>query len=301
MDLALLRVWEEQLGIKCFATQVASSVAAFPRLKSGRLDIWKSGIRDAYLANRGLEEYEGTDFNIRLLFKTEDVHLSFTVLPDSGIERMEDLAGRTVTYTSKRAVTMTEVGQALLEFYGLDGKVSNVPNLPMREKHAALIEGRVDASLEGLPNLDTIWTDKPDAFPLEISEEAAAYVGSKYPWFWGEVAPRDWRMYKENYHGIGPGFEYPLYAVATQVATFVDASADEHLIYTLLETMYENFDSLLRIHPFFRDYAVEKIGSGAVAVPYHAGTVKYLKESGVWSDEMEANQQKLLAELGKSR
>ena len=57
MDLALLKIWEEQLGIKCFATQVASSVAAFPRLKSGRLDIWKSGIRDAYLANRGLDEY----------------------------------------------------------------------------------------------------------------------------------------------------------------------------------------------------------------------------------------------------
>ncbi len=214
---------------------------------------------------------------------------------------MEDLAGRTITYTSKRAVTMTEVGEALLEFYGLADKVSNIPNLPMREKHAALIEGRVDASLEGLPNLDTVWTDRRDAFPLEISEEAADYVGSKYPWFWGEVAPRDWRMYKENYHGVGPGLDYPLYAVATRVATFVDADADEHLIYTLLETMYENFDSLLRIHPFFRDYAVHKIGSAAVAVPYHSGTVKYLKEVGVWSDGMEANQQKLLAELGKSR
>jgi TRAP transporter TAXI family solute receptor len=248
-----------------------------------------------------LEEYEGTDFDIRLLFKTEDVHLAFVVLPESGIEKMEDLAGRTITYTSKRAITMTETGEGLLEFYGLKDKVKNVPNLPMREKHAALIEGRVDASLEGLPNLDTIWTDKPGAFPLAVSEEAAAYLGSKHPWFWGEVAPRDWRMYKENYHGVGPGFDYPLYAVATQVATFVDADADEHLIYRLLETMYENFDALLNIHPFFRDFAVDKIGSAAVAVPYHSGTVKYLKEVGVWSDEMEANQQKLLAELGKSR
>lgn len=301
MDLALLRTWEAQLGIKCFTTQVASSVAAFPRLKSGRLDVWQSGVRDAYLANNGLNEYEDTDFDVRIFFKTADVHLAFVVLPGSGIERMQDLAGRTITYTSKRAVTMTEAGTALLEFYGVKDQVRNIPNLSMREKHAALIEGRVDASLEGLPNVDVVWRDAPGATPLELSEEAAAYVHAAYPWFWGEVAPRDWRMYTENYHGIGPGFDYPLYAVATQVAAFVDATADDDLIHTLLETMYAHYDDLLQVHPFFRDYAVDKIASATVTVPYHAGTVRYLKDVGVWSDAMEANQQQLLAALGKSR
>ncbi|MBW1998526.1 MAG: TAXI family TRAP transporter solute-binding subunit [Deltaproteobacteria bacterium] len=301
MDLALLKLWEEKLGIKCFTTQVASSVAAFPKLKRGRLTVWKSGLRDAYLANNGLQEYKGKKYDIRMFYKTIDVHFGFVVLPRSGIKKMEDLAGRTITYTSKRAVTMTECGNALLEFYGIKDKVKNIPNLPMKEKHAALIEGRVDASLEGLPNLDSIWRDAPDAFPLKISKEAAAYVDSKYPWFWGEIAPRDWRMYKGNYVGVGPGLDYPLYTVATPVSTYVYATTSEHLVYTLLKTMYDNFGSLLKVHPFFRDYEVHKIASAKVTVPYHAGTVRYLKEVGVWTPEMEANQKRLLARLGKSK
>ncbi|MDP7477974.1 MAG: TAXI family TRAP transporter solute-binding subunit [Vicinamibacterales bacterium] len=301
MDLALLRTWEEELGIKCFTTQVASSVAAFPHLQSGRLHVWQSGIRDAYLANHGSAEYEDADFDIRIFFKTADVHLAFVVLPDSGIERMEDLAGRTITYTSKRAVTMTEAGTALLDFYGIGDQVRDIPNLSMREKHAALIEGRVDASLEGLPNVDVIWRDEPGARPLDLSNEATAYVQQRYPWFWGETASPDWRMYKENYRGVGPGFDYPRHAATTQVATFVDVSADEKLVYTLLETMYARFDSLLEIHPYFRDYAVDRIASETVSVPYHAGTVRYLKDVGVWTDAMEANQQRLLGELGATR
>jgi len=301
MDLALLKTWEEKLGIKCFTTQVASSVAAFPKLKEGRLDVWKTGLRDAYLANNGLQEYKDKKFDIRIFYKTADVHFGFVVLPRSGIKKMEDLAGRTITYTSKRAVTMTECGSALLEFYGILSKVKNIPNLPMKEKHAALIEGRVDASLEGLPNLDSIWRDAADAFPLKISEEAAAHVASKYPWFWGEVAPRDWRMYKGNYVGVGPGLAYPFFAVATPVSTYVYATAGERLVYTLLKTMYDNFDALMKVHPFFRDYEVNKIASTKVTVPYHAGTVKYLREKGVWTKEMEANQKNLLAKLGKSK
>jgi len=301
MDLALLKMWEEKLGIKCFTTQVASSVAAFPKLEKGRLDVWKSGMRDAYLANNGLNEYKDKKYDVRMFFKAIDVHFGFVVLPKSGVKKMEDLAGRTITYTSKRAVTMTECGGTLLEFYGIKDSVKNIANLPMKEKHAALIEGRLDASLEGLPNLDSIWRDAPKAFPLKISKEAAAFVDSKYPWFWGEIAPRDWRMYKGNYVGVGPGLEYPLYTIATPVSTYVYATTSENLVYTLLKTMYENFDTLLKVHPFFRDYEVEKIASAKVSVPYHVGTVKYLKEVGVWTPAMEANQKKLLAKLGKSK
>ena len=171
----------------------------------------------------------------------------------------------------------------------------------MKEKHEALIEGRIDASLEGLENIDQLWRDNEQAFPLEISQDAAEYVAAKFPWFFAMVAEREWRMYKENFIGVGPGFEYPMMTVVTPYCTFVNSSADEQLVYKLLQTMYDNFDALLKVHPFFRDYALDKIANADVMVPYHAGTVMYLKEAGLWSTEMEENQKKLLAQLGKSK
>jgi len=108
-------------------------------------------------------------------------------------------------------------------------------------------------------------------------------------------------MYKGNYVGVGPGLDYPLYTIATPYSAYVYASTSEHLVYTLLKTMYKNFDALLKVHPFFRELEAKKIANAKVTVPYHAGTVKYLKEVGVWTKEMDANQKNLLAKLGKPR
>jgi len=193
---------------------------------------------------------------------------------------------------------MTEIGSALLEFYGL--KVREIENLPMAEKHAALHDGSVDASLEGLPNIFQIWETDPDAYYIPISKEAGEYVASKYPWFTDEIMPPDWSIYKGNYVGPGPGLDYPVYCVGTPMVTYCPADMSEDVVYQLIKCMYDHSNELVAVHPYFSERALDK-AVRPLSVPYHAGAIKYYKEVGLWTPEAEANQQKQLSNLGKSK
>ena len=67
---------------------------------------------------------------------------------------------------------------------------------------------------------------------------------------------------------------------------YVLEDMDEDLVYNICKFIDDNIDSLKEKHPSAGTQSFENFKSilGANFIPLHAGTIKYLKEKGIWTD-----------------
>ena len=64
-------------------------------------------------------------------------------------------------------------------------------------------------------------------------------------------------------------------------ATFVtSAKVSEDTVYTLVKSVFENFEAFKKLHPAFGHLKPEEMASASLSAPVHAGAAKYYKEKG---------------------
>ena len=66
--------------------------------------------------------------------------------------------------------------------------------------------------------------------------------------------------------------------------------------YAAVEALWTYNKELGEAHPSLRAWRRERMVSDKAFIPYHPGAVKFFKEKGMWSKEMDALQAKLLAQ-----
>jgi len=149
-------------------TQIQSTVRPFsgssvyiPMLQRGEIALGMNTQLDTYVAYSGIDPYPVSMTNLRLLVSLMPLLDNFLVREDSGIETIEDLAGRRVITAIRSNVALERWHLALLETGGLgsgDINVVSVGSLP--DGIRMLTEGRVDAAPIGL---DTALARQADA------------------------------------------------------------------------------------------------------------------------------------------
>ena len=75
-------------------------------------------------------------------------------------------------------------------------------------------------------------------------------------------------------------FRYPM------MSTYADRSVDE--VYTVTKAMHEAFDFYKDVNATTKNWIISKAGRTPADVAWHPGSVKFLKEKGVWTAEDEA-------------
>jgi TRAP-type uncharacterized transport system substrate-binding protein len=68
----------------------------------------------------------------------------------------------------------------------------------------------------------------------------------------------------------------------------------DEVAYTLVKTWAENWKELEPIHPQLRGWRPEVFVQKLATIPYHPGAIKFFKENGLWSPEMDRAQEMLL-------
>lgn len=269
------------------------NIIAFPMFSTKECDMLLAATDEAHMAYRGLAIYEkitkGAGIDMRLLMIGNPIQAGLLVAKDSGIETAEDLRGKRVTldFGTHHALTMgvraALIGIGLTKQDVVPVKTTNVP-AAMR----LVLEGKADACFGaiGVP-----------AFRELEAARGARYLGL-------DTSLETWKKIREIFHGYFPakvkpspvaiGVVEPMVLLGKNFSLISRIDLPDEIAYTITKTLWEYDKELAPYHPRLRGWKRKNYVGAIAAAPYHPGSIKFYKEIGVWTQEIQQHNDKLL-------
>ncbi len=292
--VAVGSVLKEKYGVNFRVLPGKNDVSRLGPLKAGKAHFASTG-SDAVYSQEGVftfgkEEWGPQPVRLVLLSRPGGC-LMFTTATDVGIEKIEDVKGKRVAWVRGSAALQTAT-KAYLSFAGL-----TVDDVELVEVggFAASIEAIIGGDADVAINQSTsTFNIKQEASPRGVfhpeiphdNEEGWKRLRTMVPWYVPGVCNHEGApgIPKEGWQGVAQVF--PVQITRPDV--------DEEIVYGFTKAMIDNFDSYKDTVPGMNGWALDKQMEDFY-LPYHEGSVKYLKEIGWWSDKAEANQKAMLA------
>jgi len=274
----IAKVISENLpGVEATAEVTAASVDNLKFIKQGTSDIAFTMADTAQDALRGKEGFEGIGaVPVRTLAVLYSSYVHLVALESSGITRVSDLKGRTVS-TGAAGSGTTVLANRILRAAGLDPQHDiRTQSLGVAQSVDAMKDGKIDAFFwnAGLPTasiLDLVNTPGIQARFIS-TEEVLPKLNETYgsALYYIGVIPKG--TYKTN-----P--DVPVIAVANLLV--VAESMPETLAHDITKLLFDKQGDLEAIHPQARELSLSTALKGS-AIPYHPGAIRYYKERHAW-------------------
>lgn len=291
LGIALGDVITKYTGMK--VDQYPQTYSAWvPMLNTGEAHMGyaaSEGIYSAYLGKYDMEKpSDGKGFDIRTLMHGYDLYLAVFVPGNSNVKTIQDLKGKKIPTEYGAQTTTTLAALAALANGGLTDK-DVIPQVSTNVTAGirAVIEGRADAALcsVGASVITEMEAAKgARAIPLDNSKEAIARMKQIYPGYTTALV-------KAGYPGIKE--DTNVLSKAMVVATSKNLSDD--VAYAIVKASYEHIEEIYPVHAAFKEWTKGKFVSIDAVAPYHPGAIKYYKEIGIWTPEIEKLNNELIA------
>ncbi|MES1942172.1 hypothetical protein T5B8_18118 [Salinisphaera sp. T5B8] len=210
---------------------------------------------------------------------------------DAGIETLQQLKGQRVAYTAGNPSTNLKC-DAFLAFAGLSRDDVNAIMFPTYSATmSALAQGKADAACTTPTTSQTYeLAESPRGIRwLELSPD------NKAGWARLQKVAPFFQPYQETIGG-GISKDHPVDILAYRYPMMVvPADADENFVYNYLKALDQAFPEYKNATAAMKRWALDRAGTPPIDVPFHPGAITYLKEKGIWSDEMQQwNDQRLM-------
>jgi len=264
-------------GVEATAEVTAASVDNLKFISQGTSDIAFTMADTAQDALLGKEGFAGTGaIPVRTLAVLYSSYVHLVTLEGSGISRITDLRGRTVS-TGAAGSGTTVLAHRMLQAVGLD------PQRDMRSQSLGVAQS-VEALKDGKIHAFFWNAGLPTASILDLVNSPgirARFIAT------GDIVPRLHQKYGSSlyYTAVIPKGTYktnpdvPVVAVANLLV--VSESMDESLAHAITRLLFEKQGELAAIHPQARDLAIETALKGS-SIPFHPGAIRYYRERQVW-------------------
>ena len=270
--------------------------ATYQELYTGRYEMAVQASVTAYMLynNMDLRTGQPTDVKeqqpVRIVMMGNTMPAGFLALKSSGMTKVSDIKGKRATlrfgHASAQFMVNVNVLVAGLEV-GKDVTATQASSIPVGAQ--LLNDGTVDATFGGItvPAFRELDAGKGVRFlthnpPTPEVEEKARAV------FPGTVFLR-----VEPDPGL-VGIPEPIWLLGNHTCLISSANIPDDLVYKFTKTIYENRQELVPFSLDFRDWVKEPPASTYAAAPFHPGAIRYYKEAGLWSEEVEKWNQQLL-------
>jgi TRAP transporter TAXI family solute receptor len=263
-------------GIRCSAESSGGSVYNINTIRAGELDMGIAQSDWQYHAYHGTSKFEkkGAFKDLRAIFSVHPEPFTVVARKGSGINQLDDLKGKNVNIGNPGSGQRGTM-EVLMKAKGWDKSVFKVASeLKAAEQAKALCDGKIDAMVYvvGHPSgAIKEATTTCDSNLVNITGKAVDKLIKDNDFYRKATIPGG--MYKGNPNdtttfGVG--------------ATFVtSAKVPEKVIYTVVKSVFENFDAFKKLHPAFAHLKKEEMIKDSLSAPLHAGAIKYYKEAGL--------------------
>jgi len=271
----------------------AGATTYFPILNSGELDLGFVSAPDMVMSYQrgavpelgGKNPYPHTP-NMRLVMRGAPIVVNLLVRRDSPIRTIREVRGMRVTAQYPAQLLNHRLIFAYLTSAGLGwDDVKQVPVPAVNEGVDAMVQGRADVSVHAL-NAAKVREAHAAVGVRVISaecspegEQRARKIAGTYP-----------RLVK-----AGVAVEQETCMIAFDYYLATHRAASDQMVGAVLKAIWDNADKLPPFHPFLREWTRERAVDPSVTIPYHPEAVRFYRERGKWSEEMERTQKRLLS------
>lgn len=247
-----------------------------------------------YFAQEGVQQFASPKWGplpLRLVFMSSgDSNQALAVAADTGITTLAGLRGKRVPYvrgapalnvTTEAYLACADLGWddvIKVEFPGYGAMWNGIVNGQIDAAYATTVSGttrKLEASPRGI-----FWPTVPHA-----DKACWQRVQAKLPLITPHIATRGAGISEANPHEGGT-YPYPLLITLD--------SADNDLVYAVAAVVHQHYDDFKDADPGAIGWALERQILNWV-VPFHAGSIRYLRAVGVWTDELDSHNDALIA------
>jgi len=287
LSIGLSKMIGKYAGVSVNVQPVGGSYPNLFALASKKVDIVMANSLSQYDRYHGNKPFK-KPFEVRMLAQGMPNFRVIVVRRGANVKSAADLAGRTMIGKRKALPELEKITAALLRVHGIAAdKVKVVGTVNTKQVDQALRAGTVDAaaypSARRQPLLTAMFQDEIVDF-LDLSREKRDEMLKLLPGAF--------------YAGIFKAGTFPnqkkdayIFGLSTSLAVRADMSDD--LAYRIVKTTLGHRDEFAKYHKAGLQWTVKQSLSNP-SVPFHNGAIRYYKEVGAWTPELDALQAKLL-------
>ncbi|MBI4321859.1 MAG: TAXI family TRAP transporter solute-binding subunit [Chloroflexi bacterium] len=233
------------------------------------------------------QAYREANPNLRALAYGAPMFVGLMVRADSPHKTLADIKGLKVTWGFPSFPANAIIAAVYLALGGLsqnDIQRVNVPEATQGQQ--ALVDGRVDVALAtpGMPTVAEADAKIGVKF-LEIPRDPARLKTAQAIFPGGDVI-----VYKSGPAGVKQ--DTPMWGYGMMFAASTHMNDDA--AYAITKSMWDNLPKLQPVHSLLAGLTHERFVSRDATIPFHPGAIKFYKEKGVWTKEMDDLQAQLL-------
>jgi TRAP transporter TAXI family solute receptor len=269
----------------------AGPPAWLPSMNSGETDMGVLTSADAVTSYRGVILYKKPYKNTRILVVGGALQLSFYVPREAPIETVADLRGKRIPTDYPGTPIVRLSSTAALATAGLTyNDIIKVPVSDLQAGAEAFMEGRTDAGWHSLgsPAVEEANARKGGVKFISViaTPEGAKKMADVYPGSYPSVVKA----------GSATGIVKDSAVLTNDIYLVASKDFSDQAAYETVKALWEYNQELGAAYPSLKAWRRERMLSKDAFIPYHPGAIKFFKEKGVWTKEMEALQAKLLAQ-----
>lgn len=263
----------KETGVRCSVESTQGSVANLNNMSNGELDLAIAQSDVQYHAYNGSDIFESTGPNkdLRSLFALHSEPFTVVASKKSGIITFDDLAGKRVNIGnpgSGQRATM----EALMRLKGWSkNSFEQTSELSSAEQAKALCDDKIDVFVFSVGHPAGSLKEAAnscDVVMVSVSGPEVDKLVSENSFYRKSMVPGG--VYRGNNEDI------PTFGVSASLMT--SAATDDKTVYLLVKSVFENIESMKKMHPAFNDLNPDDMIKHSSVIPVHSGAIKYFKE-----------------------
>lgn len=287
ISIAMSKMIGKHGGINVTVQPVGGSYPNLFALADKKVDLAMANSLSHYERFHGKAPFK-EPFEIRMIAQGQPNFRVIIVREAAGITRVEDLAGKTLIGQRRALPELAMITDALLKAHGLARSgVRVIETVDTGQVAKAFKAGTVDAAIYPAalrqPLLTSLFQESGVRF-IDLAKDKQEAMLTLLPQaFYPATLPA----------GSFPGQEKPAHVFGLYTSLVTSADLSDDVVYTVIRSVLGHPEEFATYHAAARQWTIEQ-SLAHPSIPFHPGAIRFFKEAGKWTAELDRVQERLL-------